>query len=85
MSEYQGLLQDVVENPADDAPRLILADYLEDYGTRDWEKARSEFIRLQITLFRGYGPDAPFGAAAVPIERRCDGPGPPRSIPRFRP
>ncbi len=56
MSEYQGLLQDVVENPKDDVPRLILADWLEDNGTRDWEKARSEFIRLQIDL-HNYGSE----------------------------
>lgn len=42
--QFQGLYQDVVLHPADDAPRLIFADWLEDRG----QEARAEFIRLQI-------------------------------------
>ena len=37
-------LRDVIENPDDDAPRLIFADWLEDHG----DPERAEFIRLQI-------------------------------------
>ena len=40
------LLQAVIENPDDDAPRLVFADWLENHGERE----RAEFIRVQIEL-----------------------------------
>jgi uncharacterized protein (TIGR02996 family) len=40
------LLQAVIENPDDDAPRLVFADWLENHG----EGERAEFIRVQIEL-----------------------------------
>ncbi|MCA9175777.1 MAG: TIGR02996 domain-containing protein, partial [Planctomycetales bacterium] len=40
-------LQQVVENPDDDAARLVYADYLEEQGD-----PRSEFIRVQCELAR---------------------------------
>jgi uncharacterized protein (TIGR02996 family) len=40
----QALLQDIVENPEDDIPRLVYADWLEERG----EDARSELIRAQV-------------------------------------
>src|SRR4051794_16651783 len=43
-----GLLKDIIENPEDDAPRLIYADWLDDNG----EAERAEFIRAQIELSR---------------------------------
>jgi uncharacterized protein (TIGR02996 family) len=46
--QYVGLLADIQENPEDDAPRLILADWLEDQG----EGERAEFIRVQIEAER---------------------------------
>lgn len=48
--EYRGLLWDVIDSPADDLPRLILADWLDDHG----EPGRAEFIRAQceIAAFR---------------------------------
>lgn len=39
-----GLLDDIIANPADDVPRLIYADWLEDHG----QDERAEFIRVQI-------------------------------------
>jgi uncharacterized protein (TIGR02996 family) len=39
-------LQDIREHPADDAPRLILADWLDDFGD-EADRARGELIRLQ--------------------------------------
>src|SRR5262249_29891094 len=39
-----GLLQACKESPEDNAPRLILADWLEEHGDSD----RAEFIRLQL-------------------------------------
>jgi uncharacterized protein (TIGR02996 family) len=41
-------LADICENPDDDAPRLIFADWLEDHGEDD----RAEFIRAQIERSR---------------------------------
>lgn len=40
-----GFLQAIIDDPADDTPRLILADYLEDS-----DPARSEFIRCQVRI-----------------------------------
>jgi uncharacterized protein (TIGR02996 family) len=43
------LLREVLERPADDSPRLILADWLDERG----DEARAEFIRVQCELSRG--------------------------------
>jgi uncharacterized protein (TIGR02996 family) len=40
------LLAAIIDSPADDAPRLVYADWLEENGDPD----RAEFIRLQIAL-----------------------------------
>jgi len=48
MSDGQAILRTIVENPADDAPRLVYADWLEEQGRPE----RAEFIRLQIALGR---------------------------------
>jgi uncharacterized protein (TIGR02996 family) len=45
MSE-KAFLEAIIENPDDDAPRLIFADWLDEHGQSD----RGEFIRLQIRL-----------------------------------
>src|SRR5262245_49641697 len=42
--ELLGLLAACKESPDDDAPRLILADWLEEHG----EPERARFIRLQL-------------------------------------
>jgi uncharacterized protein (TIGR02996 family) len=42
-------LQDVREHPEDDTPRLILADWLDDFGDAT-DQARAELIRLQCRL-----------------------------------
>ncbi|MFQ3650877.1 MAG: TIGR02996 domain-containing protein [Gemmataceae bacterium] len=44
----RGFWQDIAEHPDDDAPRLILADWLEDHG----DEAQAEFIRVQIRRAR---------------------------------
>ncbi|MGO9416385.1 MAG: TIGR02996 domain-containing protein [Syntrophobacteraceae bacterium] len=41
-------LQAIIASPADDAPRLVYADWLEEHG----DLARTEFIRLQCELAR---------------------------------
>lgn len=48
-SEALALLASVRDNHADDTPRLILADYLDERGTPE-AAARAEFIRCQIEL-----------------------------------
>src|SRR5262245_13586688 len=42
------LLQAVIDDPDDDAVRLVYADFLEDHG----QPARADFIRVQIELAR---------------------------------
>lgn len=44
--EYRGLLAAVKAAPADDLPRKVLADWLEENG----EQERAEFIRVQVEL-----------------------------------
>ncbi len=42
----EALLAQILEEPDEDAPRLVYADWLEEYGG-EYECARAEFIRLQ--------------------------------------
>jgi uncharacterized protein (TIGR02996 family) len=46
MSPHDPFLRAILVNPADDLPRLVYADYLEENG----EPERAEFIRTQIEL-----------------------------------
>src|SRR5262245_3603199 len=46
MSDHAGFLRAIREEPDDDTPRLIYADWLEENGDPD----RAEFIRTQIEL-----------------------------------
>ena len=46
MSIRDELLKTIIENPDDDAPRLVFADWLDEHG----EPERAEFIRVQIKL-----------------------------------
>src|SRR5436189_1203112 len=57
--EEAGFLADIIAHPADNAPRLIYADWLEEHGD-EAGRARAEFIREQIRLAnRGnYSPRA---------------------------
>jgi uncharacterized protein (TIGR02996 family) len=48
MSDREALLTAVFANPADDAPRLVYADWLDEHG----EPAQAAFIRAQIELAR---------------------------------
>ena len=45
MTEEEGFLRAIEENPEDDATRLVFADWLEERG--DW---RAEFVRLDVRL-----------------------------------
>ena len=46
MADRAALFAAILANPADDAPRLAFADYLDAHG----EKNRAEFIRAQIGI-----------------------------------
>jgi uncharacterized protein (TIGR02996 family) len=48
VSDADGLLQDILDNPDDDGPRLVYADWLEEHGDPD----RAAFIRIQIEAAR---------------------------------
>ncbi len=62
--EFVGLLETIRTNPADDAPRGIIADWLDDHD----QPARAEFIRLQLEAERLRG-----GGCAVVLGTECDG------------
>lgn len=47
--DFNGLMLDIVKNPENDTPKLILADWLDDYGD-EYGKIRAKFIRLQIKI-----------------------------------
>jgi uncharacterized protein (TIGR02996 family) len=44
-------LEDILDHPDDDTPRLVYADWLDDRGERD-DEARAEFIRVQCRQAR---------------------------------
>jgi uncharacterized protein (TIGR02996 family) len=51
--EFQGLMADIVRNPADDTPRLILADWLADHG----QEKRGAAIRYALWVARANAGD----------------------------
>lgn len=51
MSDRAALIRAVLDNPEDDTPRLVFADWLDEFGTKH-ERARAAFIRLQIEAER---------------------------------
>lgn len=66
--EVLAFLRDSKEHPDDDAPRLILADWLEDHGSPA-DAARAEFIRLQCERAR-LSEDDPRGVCLEARERQ---------------
>jgi uncharacterized protein (TIGR02996 family) len=48
MSDHDALLRAICENPADDLPRLVYADWLEENG----QPERAAFIRTEIDIYR---------------------------------
>jgi uncharacterized protein (TIGR02996 family) len=53
MTDRDALLHAICENPDDDAPRLIYADWLDEHG----DSMQATFIRLQIETNNGGKPD----------------------------
>jgi uncharacterized protein (TIGR02996 family) len=66
-----GLMDALLRNPADDAPRLLLADWLDIDGPPECrDPARAEFIRVQCELARLPDCGHEFPAADCPECRR---------------
>ncbi len=65
MSDRDALLAGVIAAPADDLPRLVYADYLEEHGRTDADRARAEFIRAQIAAYRDPRPVADTNSRAA--------------------
>jgi uncharacterized protein (TIGR02996 family) len=64
MTDLQLALLDVLHDPSDDAPRLRMADVLDDHG----QSERAEFIRVQIAIAKGFDQNS------VPLlQRHRDG------------
>src|SRR5262245_7353205 len=61
----EALLRAILEEPHDDGPRLVYADWLEENG----DQARAEFIRVQCELAR-LGEDDPRRPALQKRERQ---------------
>lgn len=73
MTDHDALVRAVCAAPLDDAPRLILADWLDEQGTDDYA-AWAETIRLQVRAAHlrhvhqsGYGP-----CPACPAQKRAE-------------
>src|SRR6266545_1217924 len=66
MDEMIPFLRMIAENPDDDAPRLVLSDWLEEHEHHE----RAEFIRLQIELARMDPSDAMYPEKTAKM-RRC--------------
>jgi uncharacterized protein (TIGR02996 family) len=64
MSEQAGILQDIIEHPDDDTPRLVYADWLQDQT----EGFLAEFIRAQVTLRQFLLNPEPGGRYPVAVE-----------------
>src|SRR5262245_22664014 len=52
MNERQAFLRAIIDEPDDDAVRLIYADWLDEHGDTDADRARAAFIRLQVEAAR---------------------------------
>jgi uncharacterized protein (TIGR02996 family) len=64
--DESALLRGILDNPEDDSPRLVYADWLEEHGDQDGRE-RAEFIRLQCAL-ASLALDAPGRDALVDRE-----------------
>lgn len=65
MNPEAAFLRAIAENPDEDLPRLLYADWLEEQGSAE-EQARAEFIRLQCAL----EAMSPADEQAPPMRRR---------------
>lgn len=56
-AQCQSLFDAVLADPADDAPRLVLADWLQERGATEAERARGKFVALQVWLRQEFGTE----------------------------
>jgi uncharacterized protein (TIGR02996 family) len=61
---HEPFLRAIISNPADDGPRLVYADWLDERG----QPERAEFIRLQIELMKAHKCKAPAYTGAGVLE-----------------
>jgi uncharacterized protein (TIGR02996 family) len=66
-AEVLPFLTAIREDPEDDTPRLVLADWLMEHGGRA-ESARGEFLRARVLLSRMEEDDP----QRPPLERRAE-------------
>ena len=52
MSDESALLTAIIEHPDEDTPRLVYADWLDEHATSAAQRARAEYIRLEIEQAR---------------------------------
>ena len=64
--DWESLLRAVVAAPADDVPRLVAADWLDEHG----QPERAEFIRVQVELARLESAGDGASAAAEVLRRK---------------
>lgn len=53
MTEREQLLSAIKASPKEDMPRLLYADWLEEFGTTDLDNATVDFIRMSCDLKNG--------------------------------
>jgi uncharacterized protein (TIGR02996 family) len=62
-AEYRAFLADIIAHPADDAPRLIFADWLEEHGSA--AESYRRHLRAEVDRWVRTPSDLPGGTAAV--------------------
>jgi uncharacterized protein (TIGR02996 family) len=67
MSDAPAFFRAIEADPADDTPRLVYADWLDEHARTDADRARAEFVRVQCELARD--PDSPRRAELAARER----------------
>jgi uncharacterized protein (TIGR02996 family) len=70
--EIRAFLREIKEHPDDDTPRLVFADWLQEYGTPD-EADRGELLRLQVLRHQLPEDDPrhdPLGRREMELQRR---------------
>ncbi|VTT98919.1 unnamed protein product [Gemmataceae bacterium] len=61
MSDRDALLAAIVANQLEDTPRLVYADWLDEFGATDLDRATSEFIRVSCSRSTRPGASMPRG------------------------
>lgn len=66
MTDRESLLAAIKANPRDDLPRLVYADWLDEFGTTDLDAATSEFIRASVAFKGGQKHPVGLGGTMAP-------------------